>query len=53
MPALCRRPAAADASGAVMASLPITFSDSLGVVSTGSSKTATALTGSTGTACTN
>ncbi|MGE3856822.1 MAG: hypothetical protein AB7G21_07680 [Dehalococcoidia bacterium] len=49
--ALCA--AAANAAGTVMTGLPITFSVSLGVVSTGSSKTATSLTNSSGTACTN
>jgi len=49
--ALCA--AAADASGTALTGLPITFTVSLGVVSTGSAKTVTALTGTGGTACTN
>ena len=44
---------AADAAGNVMTGLPITFTVSLGVVSTGTAKSAIALTSTAGGACTN
>ncbi len=43
----------ADAAGAPVVTLPVTFTVSLGVVSTGSAKTVAALTASNGSACTN